>query len=196
MTRSSEGKTLTLLSKPNLLFTESARKFKTQHEALKRTVSPRDFIEELYVAEMAENIWETQRLSRCKAVLINSHWSSAIEELLDRMGLDFEERGNLAYDYFGDESSRAKVGDHLKYFGLDESAIEAEAIKQAWPDLESIDRRLTELASSRDVLLRRVTEYRARLAENLRESSDNLIETSDMPRLVSVGKKPDCDDAK
>ena len=190
MTQSSEGKTLTLLSKPNLLFTESARKFKTQHEALKRTVSPRDFIEELYVAEMAENIWETQRLSRCKAVLINSQWSSAIKKLLGRMGLDFEEQRNLTYEYFGDESAKAKVCDHLAYFGLDESAIEAEAIKQAWPDLESIDRRLTELASSRDVLLRRVSEYRAKLAANLRESSDNLIEPFDVPRLVSRSSKP------
>jgi hypothetical protein len=187
MTQLSEGKTLTLLSKPNLLFTESARKFKTQHEALKRTVSPRDFIEELYVAEMAENVWETQRLSRCKVVLINSHWSSAIEELLSRMGLEFEERRNLTYEYFGDETSRAKVCGYLEYFGLDESAIEAEAIKQAWPDLESIDRRLTDLAASRDVLLRRVAEYRARLAENLRESSDDLID--DVPYLVSRSSK-------
>ena len=124
-------------------------------------------------------------MSRCKAVLINSHWSSAIEELLDRMGLDFEEPRNLTYDYFGDETSKAKVCDFLEYFGLDESAIEAEAIKKVWSDLESIDRRLTELAASRDVLLRRVSEYRAKLAANLRESSDNLIEAFDVPHLVS-----------
>jgi len=132
MPPSSQDKTLTLLSRPNLLLSESARKFKTQHQALRRTVGPRDFIEELYVADMAENVFETQRLSRCKAVLINSQWTPALATLLGRMGLGSEEVGNLTYDYFGDEATKEKVWGYLEYFGLDESAIEAEAIRKPW----------------------------------------------------------------
>lgn len=191
MANSTQGKTVAVLPQPHLLFTESARKFKALHQALKHTVNPRDFIEELYVQEMAKNVWETQRLTRCKTALINSKWSSAIETLLSHLGLNYEEKSNLSYDFFGDENAKAKVLAHLAYFGLDESAIEAEAIKEVWTDLEAIDRRLTQLASRLDRLLTSAREYDAALAEKLRASSEDMIEddSATVPLLVAQSKK-------
>jgi hypothetical protein len=71
---------------------------------------------------------------------------------------------------------KKRVSELLKQFRLDESAIEAEAIKQSSLDLEQLDRLLASLESRRNKALRCVAEYRGGLARQLRESTDRIIE--------------------
>src|SRR5262245_52633092 len=75
---------------------------------------------------------------------------------------------------------RANAADHvseiLSRFELDESAIEAEAIRRSSSDLELLDRMLTSLESRRNKALGCVAEYRASLGQQLRESADRIID--------------------
>ena len=84
MTRSSDGIELTLFSKPQLLITESAEDFATLNAALVEEIKPRGIIEHMCVADIAEIVWESRRLHRCKAVLINMNFSAALQSLLRR----------------------------------------------------------------------------------------------------------------
>ena len=90
----------------------------------------------------------------------------------------------LAQGWFTDDKeARKQILETLSRFELDESAIEAEAIRRSSSDLELLDRMLSSLESRRNKALCCVAEYRASLAHQLRESSDRIIDGKDVLRL-------------
>ena len=94
-----------------------------------------------------------------------------------------DEAQDLAYAWFTDQEAKKQVSELLSGFELDESAIEAEAIRRSSSDLELLDRMLTSLESRRNKALGCVAEYRASLAQQLRDSADRLIDGKGVLRL-------------
>jgi predicted component of type VI protein secretion system len=187
MSRTNE---LTLLPKLPLLITESADDFDALRDAFEQEIKPRGIIEQMYVHDISAIVWEILRLRRCKVVIINAAFRNALEDLLVRLRQpgqqDFEARDGarrLAHAWFTDKGARERVSETLSRFDLDESAIEAEAIRRSSADLELLDRMLTSLESRRNKALSCVAEYRASLAHQLRESADRLIEGKGMLRI-------------
>jgi hypothetical protein len=95
------------------------------------------------------------------------------------------EAKDLAYAWFTDKEAKKQVLEILSGFDLDESAIEAEAIRRSSSDLELLDRMLTSLESRRNKALGCVAEYRASLGQGhqLRESADRIIDGKGVLRL-------------
>jgi hypothetical protein len=96
---------------------------------------------------------------------------------------DHEQIDELANRWFSDTDAREEISELLKQFGLDETAIEAEAIRTSSADLETIDRMLTLAEARRNRALRSIAEYREDFAERLERHSDKLIEQHDLVRL-------------
>ena len=94
-----------------------------------------------------------------------------------------DEAQDLAYAWFTDQEAKKQVSELLSGFELDESAIEAEAIRRSSSDLELLDRMLTSLESRRNKALGCVAEYRASLAHQLRQSADRIIDGKGVLRL-------------
>jgi hypothetical protein len=182
---------LTLLPKLPLLITESADEFDALRDAFEREIKPCGIIEQMYVHDICAIVWEIVRLRRCKVVIINSAFRSALQDLLKQLlrqpgQHDFEvkdEAEALAHAWFTDEEAKKQVSETLSRFDLDESAIEAEAIRRSSSELELLDRMLTSLESRRNKALCCVAEYRASLAHQLRESADRIIDGKDVLRL-------------
>jgi len=181
---------LGVLPKLPLLITESAEEFDALREAFEREIKPRGIIEQMYVHDICSIVWEILRLRRCKGVVINSAFCSALENLLVQLRQpgqqDFQARDparKLAHAWFTDKEAQKQVSETLRRFDLDESAIEAEAIRKSSSDLELLDRMLTSLESRRDKALGCVAEYRASLAHQLRESADRILDGKDVLRL-------------
>jgi len=181
---------LAVLPKLPLLITESAEEFDALREAFEREIKPRGIIEQMYVHDICSIVWEILRLRRCKGVVINSGFRSALEDLLVQLRQpgqhEFDARGparKLAHAWFTDKEAQKQVSETLRRFDLDESAIEAEAIRKSSSDLELLDRMLTSLESRRDKALGCVAEYRASLAHQLRESADRILDGKDVLRL-------------
>jgi hypothetical protein len=182
---------LTLLPKLPLLITESADEFDALRDAFEQEIKPRGIIEHMYVHDISSIVWEILRLRRCKAVIINSAFRSALEHLLpqllrqpDQSEYDVrDEARTLAHAWFTDQEAKKQVSEILTGFDLDESAIEAEAIRKSSSELELLDRMLTSLESRRNKALGCVAEYRASLAHQLRESADRIIDGKDVLRL-------------
>jgi hypothetical protein len=129
--------------------------------------------------------------------IINAAFRAALQRLLaqllrepgqfeDYVGDEAEE---LAHAWFTDQEAKKQVSELLSRFKLDDSAIEAEAIRRSSSDLELLDRMLTSLELRRDKTLACVAEYRASLAHELRESADRLIEGKDVLRLEPASSK-------
>ena len=181
---------LALLPKLPLLITESADEFDALRDAFEQEIKPRGIIERMYVHDICAIVWEILRLRRCKAVIINSAFRSALENLLVRLRQPGEpyshaedEARRLAHAWFTDKEVQKWVSETLSRFDLDESAIEADAIRRSSADLELLDRMQTSLESRRNKALCCVAEYRASLAHRLRENADRIIDGNGVLRL-------------
>jgi hypothetical protein len=185
VTRASE---VVLVPKVTLLMTESAKEFASLCASLSREMKPRGIIEQTYVDDFATILWEIWRLRRCKAVIINTAFRPALENLLRQLmrppGLFFDDLQNdrvnaLALAWFSDPQCKDEVTENLREFHLDDFAIEAEAIRISARDLEPLDRMVTSLEVRRDKVLRSIAEYRYTFAKQLRQTSDRLLENND-----------------
>ncbi len=182
---------LTLLPKLPLLITESAEEFDALRDAFEQEIKPRGIIEQMYVHDVSSIVWEILRLRRCKVVIINSAFRSALQDLLKQLlrqpgqsGYEVEDEAQaLAQGWFTDKEAKKQVSEILSRFELDESAIEAEAIRKSSAELELLERMLTSLESRRDKALGCVAEYRASLAHQLRESADRISDGKGILRL-------------
>ena len=181
----------TLLPKLPLLITESADEFDALRDAFEREIKPRGIIEQMYVVDICAIVWEILRLRRCKVIIINSAFRRALENLLEQLlrqanedPFEVEDEAQaLAQSWFTDQEAKKQVSDLLSRFDLDEFAIEAEAIRRSFSDLELLDRMLTSLESRRNKALGTVAEYRASLGQQLRESADRIVNAKGVLRL-------------
>src|SRR5260370_27584340 len=142
---------LTLLPKLPLLITESADEFDALRDAFEQEIKPRGIIEQMYVHDISSIVWEILRLRRCKVVIINSAFHSALQNLLKQVlrqpgQYEYEEEDEaeaLAQSWFTAQEAKKQVSDLLSQFKLDEAAIEAESIRRASSDLHLLHRMLT-----------------------------------------------------
>ena len=187
----------TLLPKLPLLITESADEFDALRDAFEREIKPRGIIEQMYVVDICAIVWEILRLRRCKVIIINSAFRRALENLLEQLlgqanedPFEVEDEAQaLAQSWFTDQEAKKQVSETLSRFDLDETAIEAEAIRRSSSDLELLDRMLTSLESRRNKAFGCVAEYRASLAHQLRESADRIIDGKDVLQLEHPSDK-------
>ena len=81
------------------------------------------------------------------------------------------------------QEAKNEVSAIFRRFRLDEFSIVAQATKDSLSDLQLLDRMLASLESRRDKALRCVATYRDSLAKQIRQSSDRILEGSDVLRL-------------
>ena len=187
-----------LLPKTLLLNSESADEFDAMREALASEIKPRGFVENMYVADISYMVWEILRLRRCKAVIVNAGFCAALGHLLTQVlrqpgQLNYSVKDQaeaLAIRWFTDCEVKKEVAELLGQFGLDESAIEAEAMRQSCSDLALFDRMLASLESRRNKALRCIEEYRDGFARRVRESADRIVAANDVPRLEDASSRP------
>lgn len=120
----------------------------------------------MLAAELIDGEWETLRLRRFKTMIVTAARLPALQNLLTVL-LDnshSDDIHELAERFFTNKTVRRKVGKLLHSHGLTEANIDAEAFRQSIADLAQINRRLAELASRRDKILRLLEEHRAGLA--------------------------------
>jgi hypothetical protein len=164
-----------LLPTVSLLITESDDEFEAIRGALDRELKPNGIIEQMYVGDIAQLNWEIIRFRRCKVALINSRMRSALEEIIPELmrkpgeyaHQHKEEADQLAEDWFGDPKSKDAVAEMLANCGLDESAIEAQAISPL-------------IAS----------DYRLGFGRLLREHSDGILAGKVLALERPTGRKP------
>ena len=89
----------------------------------------------------------------------------------------------IVRDWFSKPEARKEVLEMLAEFQLDEFAIEAEAIRSVFSELEVLDRRLTLLEPRRDKALRSIADYRGGFAKQVREVSNRVIEADPLIQL-------------
>jgi hypothetical protein len=181
-----------------LLTTESSDDAEALHHSVARRFQPRDVIERKYVSDLASIMWEIDRLRRCKVAMLNTTFRDSLEQVLVQMltmpGQDQSDvradAQNLAYAWFTDRKAKKQILELLRRFGLDETAIEAEAIRGLFSQLEPIENMLTSLEWRYDKALGCIAHYRAILVNQLREGADLANDGKRIPFDASSGHPP------
>jgi hypothetical protein len=187
---------LELLPTTPLLTTESSAEHEAIRQAIELELRPASMIERIYVADFIDLVWETMRYRRTKTAMINVTLRPALERLLppllrtpmDPFSHDDEAR-DLAQRWFTDALARKRVADLLHQVGLDNHAIEAEAVRQLFSELEALDRMLTSLDVRRSRVLAFLTSYRASLGTRARETSDRMLDGRAIPQIQDRASK-------
>lgn len=181
-----------------LLITESADDFEALHHSVARRFQPRDVIERKYVSDLASIMWEIDRLRQCKVAMLNTVFREALQQVLAQMltmpGQDQRDvradAQDLAYGWFTDKKAKEQILELLRRFGLDETAIEAEAMRSLFSELEPIENMLTSLEWRFDKTLQCIGHYRAVLVQQLRQSADLANDGKLIPFDASSGHPP------
>ena len=71
----------------------------------------------------------------------------------------------------------------LKKYGLDQSAIEAEAFRQSSSDVMRLEQILASATTRRERALYMIRDYRDSLADRLRRKADEVLENGKVLRL-------------
>jgi hypothetical protein len=183
---------LQLFSKTPLLVTESEQDFSGLSEALMQEIKPRGIVQQLYLADFVTRVLEISRFQRCKVAIVNTAFKDALSEIVYRLAGE-PEMGTpkrewvdaVTNDWFSKPQARKEVLQLLEQFHLDEAAIEAEAIRTSFSEVEMLDRMITLLESRRNKALRSIAEYSDGFAKSVREASNRVIEGEPVIRLKS-----------
>jgi hypothetical protein len=169
--------TVALRSKPPVLRSETVDEYISLHKTLVEEIRPQGAIEAVYVEEITDLIWEIKRWRSCKVSAIHQMSRRALESVLNQLlaGAEKIKTQGLVNRWFEDAAGKEAVSKILKRFDLDESAIEAEAIKLASEQLEWLDKALVSAGSRLEKSLRFVKSYRAGFINDVRRHSDRLL---------------------
>jgi hypothetical protein len=147
-----------VFKRPPLLNSESRDEFDAFHKGFREEIRPSGAIEQMYMDEFIDLCWESQRLRRWKATILDTARRVALEHLLQQLPGKFDrlfhdigdDPEDVSRLYFVNEDARTAVSTILARFELDESAIEAQAWRDTLPDLDLIERQLASVEARRD----------------------------------------------
>jgi hypothetical protein len=171
-----------LLGSAPLLEGEDAAAYDELQRRVYSAVTPADILEEIWVRDVVDLVWETMRLRRLKAKLMQSASHEGLERLLKPL-TGYWSNTDLVNDWVRrDRDAIKKVNSLLKQAGLDQEAIAAQTLAAKLDGVERIDRMIMQTEARRNAVLREVDRHREALARRLREAA--AIEDAEFTELA------------
>ncbi len=162
-------------------------------DQISATVGPLDFLEEIWVNDVIDLVWEAQRLRRLKAALLQARMHRSVEKVLTPLLGDFgySEAKDLAQGWAAREKKAIKdVALHLEQAGLTMETVKAETLASNLDDFERIDRLIASAEARRDACLREIDRHRSGLGAALRRAADEVedAEFTEIPPAETEGQ--------
>lgn len=170
---SSTGDVQALLGPPPLFRSEDKEAYGELLARVQASVQPKDIIEEFWVRDVVDLVWEALRLRRLKANLITGTVRKALAKVLRSMSYPNPEREASSWEA-QDEGAEELVESWLKEYQYSMDVVMAQALRMRLDDIERIDRMITSAEMRRHAVLREVDRHRAALAEGLRRAAQNV----------------------
>ena len=173
-----------------LLAGEDASAYEALKGRIRAAVAPNDVIEEIWVRDVLDLLWETMRLRRLKAKLMQAAAHEGLDELLRPLTGILEHQDLSNAWARRDEKSVKKVDALLKQAGLDQEAIAARTLAVKLDAFERIDRIIMQTEARRNMILREIDRHRDVLARRLREASA-MIEDAEFAVIAASAPEAD-----
>ncbi len=178
---------------PPLFVGEDPTQYEAMRDQISRAVGPLDFLEEIWVNDVIDLVWEAQRLRRLKAALLQARMHQSVETVLKPlMGkYGYSEAQDLAREWATREKKAIKeVALHLEQAGLTMETVKAETLASNLDDFERIDRLIASAEARRDASLREIDRHRFGLGAALRQAADEIedAEFTEIPPAETEGQ--------
>jgi hypothetical protein len=167
-----------------VLVSESKTDFDELHAALTLELAPRGIVETIFVADIANLVWEARRLRRSKTAILNMASKDAVQHILCNFtAADWHWAEKASAVWLSHAGVREDIIEHLEASGLDESAIEAETMRRVAYDVERLDRVMASQEMRIRKAFRAIAENRETFANQARMASNRLIEATPVIEL-------------
>jgi hypothetical protein len=167
---------LALFGPPPLLEGEDSAAYDELLVQVSGAVKPADILEEVWVRDVVDLIWETYRLRRLKANLLTARAYTGLNDILETF-MEFDEAEDLAKRWAAQERAAIKKVDKiLDAVGLTIDAVMAQTLSFNIDIFERIDRMIMGAEARRNVALRELDRHRASFSQALRQASQAVVD--------------------
>ena len=174
--------------------TESAEHFESEHLAFENAIKPRDKIEQMHVEDISYYNLKTSQRRRFGFAILKAALIEALYDLLTRqLGAMDRSNAQLLVERWAKDDAKAKseVVEILERYGLDETAIEAEAFICCSGKLAAVEQSEASHASRRDKTLPNLAFYREMIARQSQQRTERSLEAEELARIENVGEGED-----
>ncbi len=181
--RATQGELKSLLGPAPLIEGEDRGAYDALHREIHAAVSPKDAIEEIWVRDVVDLLWETLRLRRLKVTLMRADAHEGLAKILTPLVPNVFERNKLVSDWVRkDQAGVEAVNAILQAAGIDAGTIAAQTFAVRLDAFERIDRLLSHVESRRNAILREVQRRREAVARVLSDAA-TVIEDAEYRAL-------------
>lgn len=165
---------LALFGPPPLLEGEDTAAYDELLLQISGTVKPADILEEIWVRDVVDLVWEAFRLRRLKANLITAVAHEGVKRILTPLL-----GGSRAYDLAEAWARRERgaikqVDELLASAGLTMDAVMAQTLSLKLDDIDRIDRMIATAEGRRNAILREVDRHRTTWGQNVRRAVQQI----------------------
>lgn len=162
--------TLDFLGRAPLTLADDTSAYDTLLARLFASVRPSDPLEEIWVRELGDHVWEAVRVRRLKAALMTACADQGVSDVLATLSVP---------DYFPlakrwaarEPDAVAEVDALLAAAGLGMDHVLAQTLRRRIGEVERFDRLIAAAEARRNIALREIGHYRAHFAGKLRRAA-------------------------
>jgi hypothetical protein len=165
---------LALFGPPPLLEGEDTAAYDELLLQISGTVKPADILEEIWVRDIVDLVWEAFRLRRLKAHLITAVAHEGLRKILNTL-IDWSDVRDLAEAWARRERGAIKqVDELLASAGLTMDAVMAQTLSLKLDDIDRIERLIATAEGRRNAILREVDRHRTTWGQNVRRAVQQI----------------------
>ncbi|HEY4313693.1 MAG TPA: hypothetical protein VGN12_29845 [Pirellulales bacterium] len=172
---------------PPLFEGEDEKAYSALLKQIRDAVKPIDVIDEMSVRDCADLFWETLRLRRHKAELINANMYKGLRPVLETVCSVVDVHRLMAASPMQKPGTLKHIEGLLKAEKLSMETVRAQTLVEIIDKIERIDQMIMASESRRHVTLRELDRRRSMLAQALREATKE-IEDAEFVELESPPK--------
>jgi hypothetical protein len=166
--------TMPWLPPPPLIEGENAAAYDDLLARISGTLKPADILEEIWVRDVVDLVWDAFRLRRLKAHLLRAAAHEGMAKLIGPL-LDWDFTDQIARRWaVGDEGAVQTVETTLAAAGLTMDAVMARTLGLKIHEIERIDRMAMAAEARRNAILREIERHRASFARTLRRAVEDV----------------------
>jgi hypothetical protein len=165
---------MAFLAPPPLIEGEDAAGYDDLLARISGTLKPADILEEIWVRDVVDLVWDAFRLRRLKAHLLTGAAHEGMAKLIGPL-LDWDFTDQIARRWaVGDEDAMQTVEATLAAAGLTMDAVMARTLGLKIHEIERIDRMTMAAEARRNAILHEIERHRATFARTLRRAVEGI----------------------
>jgi|SRR5262245_2232 len=159
---------------PALIDGENSAEYEELLVRVSATVKPADILEEIWVRDVVDLVWEASRLRRLKAALMTANAHKGLNAALDPL-VECRERDFLVAGWTArDPEAIKRVDQILASASRSIDSVMAQTLSIKLEGIERIDRMTALAEARRNATLREIDGHRETLSQNLRRAVQHV----------------------